>query len=145
MQVVWVPMLDNDELPSAIDAAKMFASVPEYWDGGKRLADAVAKSVAVDDWNAWDIYLFYRPGKHWTSAGSAMPAPDAVLVQSHGMVVASKGALPPIADQSTLSPRFRDRAEVVGGPTELEPLLAKLAARFTIAGDPPSEPPHLVP
>src|SRR5262245_14762541 len=128
--VVWIPMLDGDELPAAKDAAARFADrpIPQFWDGERRLGNEVAKSVRASPWGAWDIYLFYPPGAEWTDAG--LPPPEALLAQGFGAVIASPGTLPPSGDQSRLPAKFRDRAVIVGEQANLEALLAKVANEF---------------
>lgn len=126
---VWIPMLDNDERPAAQDASATLAAVPQFWDGEKLLGKEVARSLGVPEQTAWDIYLFYPPGAEWTDAG--MPLPEAALAQAGGVVVGMKGTLPPLADQSRLPHKLQGRAEVVGDPSNLETLIAKVAEAFS--------------
>ena len=130
--VVWVPMLDGDERPEAVkQAADIFGGSPavQFWDGDKRFGAEITRSLGVADWHAWDIFLFYKPGSEWTSQG--MPAPDAAIIESNGMLLATKGVLSPTADQSGLPERFRDRAEVVANVAELPSVLGQVAAVLT--------------
>jgi hypothetical protein len=128
--VVWIPMLDADELPSAQEASARFCGlgVPQFWDGSKRLGAEVARSLGVADWTAWDIYLFYPPGVEWNDKG--LPPPEAALVQAHGVVVGSKGALPPVGDQAALPEGMQGRADVVGEQRDIAMLLARVAEPF---------------
>lgn len=121
-------MLDGDELPAAIDASAQFRDLPfpQFWDGGQKLGKEVARSVGAPAWTAWDIYLFYPPGAEWTDRG--LPAPEAALAQAGGVVVGTPGSLPPVVDQSRVPGRLRDHAIVVGKQSNLEALLAKVAA-----------------
>jgi hypothetical protein len=126
-------MLDADELPLALTASAAFrdVAVPQFWDGGKLFGNEVARSLGAGGWTAWDIYLFYPPGVEWTDAG--IPAPEAALAQAGGVLVASKGTLPPLADQSHLPKKLRGYAEVVGDHEDFEELrdaLARVAATF---------------
>jgi hypothetical protein len=128
--VVWIPMFDGDELAAADEASSRFrdAAVPQFWDGAKKLGKEVGRSVGADGWTAWDIYLFYPPGAEWTDAG--LPAPEAALVQAGGVVVGTKGTLPPAGDQSRLLKRLQGKADVVGEQPDLEALLTRVAEPF---------------
>jgi hypothetical protein len=128
--IVWIPMLDDDERPAAVAASDPFRAlgVPQFWDGEQKLGRAVAGSLAIPDWVAWDIYLFYPPGAKWTEGG--LPPPEAALAQAGGVVVATPGTLPPSTDQSKLSKRMRGRAEVVGDQSEIEALLSRVAKTY---------------
>ena len=128
--VVWIPMLDGDELPAAEKASEQFTDVgaPQFWDSEQMLGKEVARSLGAPDWTAWDIYLFYPPGAEWTDQG--LPPPEAALAQAGGVVVGEKGTLPPLPDQSRLPKRLHDRADVVGEQSNLDALLAKVAADF---------------
>jgi hypothetical protein len=124
-------MLDADELPSALTASAAFRDVPQFWDGGKLLGNELARALGAGGWTAWDIYLFYPPGVEWTDAG--IPVPEAALAQAGGVLVGSKGTLPPLADQSHLPNKLRGYAEVVGEHEdfgELRDALARVAAAF---------------
>jgi len=125
--IVWIPMLDGDELPAAEKASEQFRdlSFPQFWDGDQKLGKEVARSLGAPAWTAWDIYLFYPPGAEWADQG--LPPPEAVLAQAGGVVVGAPGTLPPVADQSHVPKRLRDRAVVVGEQSHLEALLAKVA------------------
>jgi hypothetical protein len=128
--VVWIPILPSDDVSAAEEARQQFRDVaaPQFWDGEQMLGLEVARSLAVPDWVAWDIYLFYPPGVEWTDSG--LPAPEAVLVQALGAVVGAKGTLPARGDQSRLPPGFGDRGVVVGEQPELPDLLAQVAVPF---------------
>jgi hypothetical protein len=126
--VVWIPMLDSDELPAADEASTQFHDLPQFWDGSKRLGKEVGRSVGAPDWTAWDVYLFYPPGAEWTDKG--LPAPEAALAQTEGAVVATKGTLPPSGDQAQVPKRLTGRADVVGEQTDLDALLTRVAEPF---------------
>jgi hypothetical protein len=123
-------MVDNDELPAANEASLRFTDVPgrQFWDGEGKLGAEVGRSVGAPGWTAWDIYLFYPPGVEWTDQG--LPAPEAALAQAGGVVVGTKGTLPPAADQSHLPKRMKERADVVGAQADLESLLTQVAEPF---------------
>jgi hypothetical protein len=131
-------MLDADELPGAVEASARFRGldVAQFWDGEKKLGKEVGRSVGARNWVAWDIYLFYPPGAEWADSG--LPAPEAALVQAGGVVVGTKGTLPPLDDQSRLPKRMSGRADVVGEQADLEALLARVAEpfakRYPVAG-----------
>lgn len=126
--VVWIPMLDGDELPAAVTASALYRdrAAPQFWDGSKLLGKEVARSLGVPDWTAWDIYLFYPPGATWTAAG--LPRPAMMLAQAFGTVIALPDTLPAAPDQSAVPERFAGRIVVVGEQTHLEALLAKAEA-----------------
>ena len=125
--VVWIPMLDGDELPAAREASARFADrdVSQYWDGAQLLGKHVARGLGAPDWTAWDIYLFYPPGARWGDAGP--PAPAAALAQVAGVVVGAPGTLPAVGDQARLPEKLRGRAVIVGEQPDLPGLLARVA------------------
>src|SRR5689334_15029577 len=99
-------MLDADELPGAIEASARFRDppVPQFWDGTKRLGKEVGRSLGAPDWTAWDVYLFYPPGAEWSDRG--LPPPEAAIAQAGGVVVATKGTLPPAGNPSRVPERM---------------------------------------
>ncbi|MBL9100921.1 MAG: hypothetical protein JNL82_08180 [Myxococcales bacterium] len=123
-------MLPGDNKSAAVEESQQFRDVaaPQFWDGEQKLGLEVARSLAVPDWVAWDIYLFYPPGVEWQDSG--LPPPEAVLVQANGVVVGTKGTLPAKGDQSSLPPGFSDRAVVVGAQSELPELLSQVAVPY---------------
>ena len=58
------------------------------------------------------------------------PAPRAGLAQAGGVVVGTKGTLPPIGDQSRLPKTMIGRADVVGEQANLEAVLTQVAEPF---------------
>lgn len=136
--VVWIPMLDSDERPAAVEASAMFraARVPQFWDGTRRLGEEVGRSVGAPGWTAWDIYLFYDRGARWTDAG--LPGPAAWLAQAGGRVVAGIGTLPAVGEQAALLDRLKGSAVIVGEQAELARLLGEVAGRFGAANKAPS-------
>jgi hypothetical protein len=132
--VVWIPMLDHDELAAAEEASALFrdAALPQFWDGAQRAGKEVARSLGEPQGVAWDIYLFYAPDAEWTEEGP--PRPRAALAQvgfagGGGGLIATKGALPPRGDQARLPARFHGRADIVGTREELRALLTELVLR----------------
>jgi hypothetical protein len=133
--IVWIPMLDDDERSAAVAESAQFAGrvAAQYWDGKQLLGHEVGASVGAPDWTAWDVYLFYPPGARAEpnrEGPEHLPPPDTGLVQTHGVIVATKGKLPPLADQSALPAQFRGRAEVVGAPAALPALLGQVARKL---------------
>lgn len=89
----------------------------------------MSRSLGVDAKHAsWDIYLFYPPEAEWTDAG--LPAPAKVIVQAMGVVIGSKGTLPPKGDQSRVPEWAQGRADVVGLQPELGNLLTAIVVPF---------------
>jgi hypothetical protein len=130
-------MMESDDLPAARDMAAHFAdvSVPQFWDGELLLGREVSRSLAIEpERPAWDIYLFYPPGAEWTDGG--LPPPAKAIAQSRGVVIGSKGTLPPKGDQSRLAEWYQGRADVVGEPAELAELLTAIAVPFVEVGRP---------
>jgi hypothetical protein len=128
--VVWIPMLADDSRGAAREASQLFrdAEVSQFWDGRQHLGKEVGRSVGVPDWIAWDIYLFYAPGVQWLPG--ALPTPAAALAQAGGVVVATKGTLPPLPDQARLPKDLLGKADVVGEQSNLEALLTSVAETF---------------
>jgi hypothetical protein len=118
-------MLPGDDRVAADTASTALDTQPQFWDGDGKLGAEVARSVGIDGWVAWDIYLFYPPGARWDDH---LPAPSVAIAQAKGVVIATKGALPAV-DSDALPARWRDRADVVGEQTDLEQLLARAAHR----------------
>ncbi len=123
-------MLDGDELPEAERAADAMRDRPvtQFWDGDKKYGTEVARSLGVDGWIAWDVYLFYPPGAQWTDAG--MPRPEAVLAQAGGVVVASKGVLPPVELDDELPAGIKPKVDIVGKQSDIDAILARVASPF---------------
>lgn len=124
-------MLDTDERSDAEQMTSTYADrpIPQFWDGERLLGEEVSRSLGVDAGRAsWDIYLFYAPDAEWTDAG--LPPPSAVLVQAMGVVIASRGTLPPAGDQARVPPWAADRADVVGEQSDLGALLSAVAVPF---------------
>lgn len=123
-------MLAADGPAAAAEAAVQYRQipVPQLWDGSKKLGSEVARSIGAPEWTAWDIYLFYAPGAEWTDQG--LPAPEAALAQAGGVVVGTKGTLPPAGDPSFLPKPLAGRVDVVGEQKNLEALLLRVAESF---------------
>lgn len=139
ISIVWVPMLDDDELPIAASGSAQFAKwhVTQYWDGKKHFSEAMLSSVGFPESSAWGTYLYYQAGSTWDEQG--VPRPDIVIKEVYGVIVANQGALPRIADQSGLPGGFSSCCEVVGeSATNLGSLLhdaARSMSRSPRAGE----------
>lgn len=129
VSVVWVPMLDADELPLAVrDSAQLAGrDVTQYWDGERRLGDAVRTSAGLPASSAWGTYLYYRPGVEWLGPGA--PRPDILLKDAYGMIVVNRGALRRQDGVPEPHGGFAACCEVVGAPANLPRLLYDAAVR----------------
>jgi hypothetical protein len=131
MIVAWIPMLESDDRPSAVEITRTYSdkSIPQFWDGDRLLGLEVSRSMGIETSKAsWDIYLFYPPEAEWTDAG--LPPPEKVIVQAMGVVIGAKGTLPPKGDQSRVPKWAEGRADVVGEQSELAGLLSTLVVPF---------------
>jgi hypothetical protein len=124
-------MLEGDRRTEAVEASERFRDlgISQYWDDQHLLGHEIAGSLGVKGWVAWDVYLFYRPGVEWGDQG--LPPPDAALAQAGGVVVATPGTLPALADQSALLKQMQGQLQVVGQQENLEALLKQVAEEIT--------------
>jgi hypothetical protein len=136
--IAWIPMLPADDRAAADAASAALDAQAQFWDGEGKLGAEVGRSLGIDGWVAWDIYLFYPPGARWDDH---LPAPSVAIAQSTGVVIATKGALPAAGDAEVLPARWRDRADVVGEQADLEQLLARAAQRAAAMTTTSSSPP----
>ncbi len=70
--IVWVPMLPSDSEEAAQDAKRAFPDAAHFWDGDRRLAAEMGRSLGItakeslgvdgDLGLAWDVYLAYGRG-----------------------------------------------------------------------------------
>jgi hypothetical protein len=129
--VVWIRMLEEDSLAAAGEASLLFRDAPisQFWDARQQLGKDVAVSIGVPKRIAWDIYLFYPRSVEWPTIGGP-PPPEVAVAQMGGMVVATKGTLRPLADQTRLPKDMTDKADVVGEQWNLETLLTQVAEAF---------------
>jgi hypothetical protein len=125
--VVWIPILDADEVSEVPSASTNIAITPQYFDGQKRLGDQLAKSFDVEQ-PVWDSFFFYPPGVTWTDAG--LPLPEVAIAQEGGVVVGTPGSLPPLPDQSRLVPALKGKAVVIGEQENFEAILEQIARAF---------------
>ena len=123
-------MREGDGPSFAVEASASFRNRPvaQFWDASGKLGREVGRSVGMPNWTAWDVYLFYPVGAEWTDRG--LPPPEAALAQAGGVIVGTKGALPPVGDQARVPNRMQGRVDVVGEQADLESLLARVAEPF---------------
>ncbi|MGE0000546.1 MAG: hypothetical protein AB7F50_07480 [Fimbriimonadaceae bacterium] len=73
---VYLPMVPGDSLKAATERAEKHreAGIDSFWDGGKVLANAFGKAVALPGGRetAWDVYFVYDASTEW---GESPPAP----------------------------------------------------------------------
>ncbi len=124
-------MLDADEGSELPKVSKYAGLDPQYFDGEKHLGLVLAERAGLTE-ALWDVFLMYPPGAAWTDEGP--PLPEVALAQAGGVVVASPGLLPAIADQSKLVPALRGQFVVVAAsqaefPALLERVTTEFAAR----------------
>lgn len=121
-------MLDADEGSEVPFASRSIGVTPQYFDGEKRLGLALARRYGFEQ-PLWDVFLFYGPDAVWTDDGP--PLPELVLAQAGGVIVATRGVLPPIADQSKLLPELAGKLEVIAASqAEFPAILERLAVPF---------------
>ncbi|HEU0031509.1 MAG TPA: hypothetical protein VFQ53_12810 [Kofleriaceae bacterium] len=120
-------MLDADEAGEVPYASASVRVSPQYFDGGKLVGDGLAKAIGSDE-TVWDAFLFYPPGARSTADG--LPAPEAAIVQTNGVVVGTPNTLPALADQSKLPPALRGKLAVIGSQDRIEQILGDVARRF---------------
>lgn len=124
-------MLESDDRDAAVEMTSMFADkpIPQFWDGERLLGMEVSRSLGIETEKAsWDIYLFYPPDAEWTDTG--LPPPEKVIVQAMGVVIGTKGSLPPKGDQTRVPKWAEGRADVVGEQSELGQLLTTIIVPF---------------
>ncbi len=80
--IVWISRLERDSEETANRAVKEFAEdhrVVHFYDPKQRVGRVIAKGLGVtEDEGAWDVYLFYEPGKEWMGLP---PLPDEYMHQ----------------------------------------------------------------
>jgi len=69
ISIVWINRLDGDSEEAANLASEKFVKdnrVNHFFDPEQRVGSAIAENLGVTvEESAWDIYLFYKPGKEW--------------------------------------------------------------------------------
>jgi len=89
LMVVWLPVLDDDDLAAAQKAARSLHDprVSQYWDDGRRLGEAMGVTLKIPRRHhagfgfAWDVYLLYPRGATWPAWLDAPPAPPFFMHQ----------------------------------------------------------------
>lgn len=80
--IVWISRLERDSVETAHQAVKYFVEdhrVIHFYDPKQLTGRVIAKSLgATEDVGAWDVYLFYEPGKEWMGFP---PLPDEYMHQ----------------------------------------------------------------
>ena len=73
VNIVWIPMLEGDTQAAAITSSAIIQDprVAQFYDGERRLGATIAQGLGSPSEIAWDIYLFYPPGRTW----DALPPP----------------------------------------------------------------------
>jgi hypothetical protein len=59
--VVWVPMLESDNLEAARLEASLYQDkrISHFWDDDSKLANEFGKKLGLDR-KAWDVYILYE-------------------------------------------------------------------------------------
>jgi hypothetical protein len=68
ISIVWIDMLPEDNEAAARQSSQIIrdARVWHYHDPGRLVGSAIAGELLLDGAGpAWDIYLFYPPGRAW--------------------------------------------------------------------------------
>jgi hypothetical protein len=120
-------MLDKDEGAEVPHASKSVNVSPQYFDGSMLIGNALSRASGITE-TVWDTFLFYPAGTKWGPDG--LPFPEIAIAQQGGVVVGTKGTLPPVADQSRLLPSLRGRMMVIGEQTDFESILTQVATAF---------------
>jgi len=97
VMVVWLPVLDDDDLAAAQKAARSLHDprVSQYWDEGRRLGEAMGVTLKIPQRHhagfgfAWDVYLLYPRGATWADWLDAPPAPPFFMHQLSSLATSS--------------------------------------------------------
>jgi len=69
ISIVWIKRLEGDSEEVAKLASEKFVKdsrVNHFFDPEQRVGSAITESLGVKaEASAWDIYLFFKPGKEW--------------------------------------------------------------------------------
>ena len=73
--LVWIPKLSTDSFEAA---QELYPTSPDprvrlWWDGDGSMMSTLAEHMCAEV--AWDVYLFYNPGRVWE--GDSPGVPDA--------------------------------------------------------------------
>lgn len=82
--VVWLPVLQDDDLASAIARSKEYSDprVKYYWDSGQRTGHLWKPVLDIPRQIAWDVYFLYDREAAW---GAQPGAPDFWMHQLEGV------------------------------------------------------------
>ena len=74
--IVWTPMLQTDNLESAIQRELMFsdARLKQIWDPDRIFGSFMSQTLHLRISIAWDVYLLYLPAHPWNT--EFPPAPE---------------------------------------------------------------------
>jgi hypothetical protein len=126
--VVWIPMLDRDELSEVPAATTSVGVSPQYFDGNMLIGRGLGRSAGLPNESVWDVFMFYPAGV--TSIDGLLPFPDYLIAQQGGVVVGTPSSLPPTADQSRLPRELRGKVHVIGEQKNFEAILQQAATTF---------------
>jgi len=88
--IVWIDMLEKDSDQAAARAARLLdreARGAHFHDPQRAVGASVASALGGRGEVAWDVYLFFPPGRQW---GGAPPEPDEWYHQLGGSAWAGK-------------------------------------------------------
>ncbi|MBA2543978.1 MAG: hypothetical protein H0V17_30325 [Deltaproteobacteria bacterium] len=125
--VIWIPMLDAEEISEVPSASQNVGVSPQYFDGSMKIGNGLGRNAGLDE-TVWDVFFFYPPGVKSNENG--LPFPEHGIAQQGGVVVATPGTLPPLPDQSRMPRELRGKVIVVGDQKNIEELLRKAADAF---------------
>src|SRR5574339_187067 len=65
--IVWIPMLDTDNLAAANERETRFSDprVKQFWDQDRRFGSLLSQTLKISIQIAWDVYLIYLPNHPW--------------------------------------------------------------------------------
>lgn len=72
--LMWIPMLEEDNLEAAITHSKEIADsrLTQGWDSSRKIGKLFAKTLSLQK-TAWDVYLIYARGTNWIGDGPRSP------------------------------------------------------------------------
>jgi hypothetical protein len=81
---VWEPILRSDDERAARRATTLLPDprVRHFWAPTQSVGELFQSPIGLVTEPAWDVYLLYAPGTHWSA--TTPPKPDAFLHQLRG-------------------------------------------------------------
>ncbi len=131
--VIWIPMLDAEEISEVPAVSRNVGVSPQYFDGSMKIGDGLGRNAGLRE-TVWDVFMFYPAGVKSNENG--LPFPETMLAQQGGVVAGTPGTLPALPDQSRLPRELRDKVVVVGDQKNIEDLLRQAGEAF-LARKPP--------